>query len=95
MIKGVNKCVIEVADTQDKYFERAILFVRPEYADKKAEILREKAKEYVASVGTASPAVSMSFALRRKCRRRTGFILWLTLGLLAAAAVIIGYMLIV
>lgn len=30
MIKGVNKQILEVTNTESKYFERIIFFVRPE-----------------------------------------------------------------
>lgn len=33
MIKGVNKNVIEISDTGNDLFERAILFVRPQSAE--------------------------------------------------------------
>ncbi len=33
MIKGVNKQIIEVCDPENKYFEKAVLYIRPEYAD--------------------------------------------------------------
>lgn len=32
MVKGVNRQVLEIQETQSPYFERALLFVRPEYA---------------------------------------------------------------
>lgn len=33
MIKGINRRIIDVSDPDGKYFERALLFVRPEAAD--------------------------------------------------------------
>ena len=33
MIKGVNRQIIEVMDTGNQYFERALLVVRPGYTD--------------------------------------------------------------
>lgn len=32
MIKGVNRQVLEIHDTGNKYFEKALLFVNPEYS---------------------------------------------------------------
>ena len=34
MLKGVNKVIIEVNDTGEKFFEKAIFYIRPEYANK-------------------------------------------------------------
>ena len=31
MIKGVNKQVLEINETQNGFFEKAIFFVKPEY----------------------------------------------------------------
>ena len=33
MIKGVNRQIIEVTDTGNEYFERALLIVRPRFSD--------------------------------------------------------------
>lgn len=33
MLKGVNKNVIEISDTGNDFFERAILFVRPQNSE--------------------------------------------------------------
>ena len=33
MIKGINRQVIEVTETGNAYFERALLVVRPSYRD--------------------------------------------------------------
>ena len=32
MIKGVNKQVLEISETQNGFFEKAIFFVKPEYS---------------------------------------------------------------
>lgn len=42
MTKGINKQVIEIHDTGTQYFEKALLFVNPEYADIGEQSLREK-----------------------------------------------------
>ena len=34
MVRGLNKAVIEVNDTENEFIERAILFVNPKYADR-------------------------------------------------------------
>ena len=42
MTKGINKQVIEIHDTGNEYFEKALLFVKPEYATLGEKSLREK-----------------------------------------------------
>ena len=33
MLKGVNRQVVEIAQPENKYFERILFFVKPEYSD--------------------------------------------------------------
>lgn len=44
MIKGINRQVIEVTDTGNIYYERALLVVRPEYAGAQHAVLEREAK---------------------------------------------------
>lgn len=43
MIKGVNRQVVEVNDTQCEYFEKIMFFVKPEYASVSEGKIRERA----------------------------------------------------
>lgn len=45
MIKGVNRQMIEVTDTGNPYFERALLVVRPECMDQQDGRLHEEAQK--------------------------------------------------
>lgn len=51
MIKGVNKQVLEINETQNGFFEKAIFFVKPEYSGMSEGKLRESAKEEVENAG--------------------------------------------
>ncbi len=48
MIKGVNKQVLEVTNTENPYFERIVFFVKPEYQSGHAEKLKKEAQLYAA-----------------------------------------------
>jgi len=48
MIKGVNRNVIEIVDTDSELFERAILFVRPEGRESDPEYLERSAQGFLA-----------------------------------------------
>ncbi len=50
MIRGVNKQVIEVLNTENEYFERAILVVSERYVECNRAKLDRKANEYVAGI---------------------------------------------
>lgn len=47
MIKGVNKKVIEINDTRNIYFEKAVLYVRPEMLDVPQSHLIREASAYM------------------------------------------------
>lgn len=49
MIRGVNKQIIEINETQNEYFEKAILFVRPSKSDIGAGKLRVQAARIMGS----------------------------------------------
>ena len=50
MIKGVNKNVIEIKDTGNAYFEKAVLYINPDYSCRDAHILRAQADKYLNSI---------------------------------------------
>lgn len=57
MIKGVNKQVLEINETQNGFFEKAIFFVKPEYSGMGEGRLRESARKEIESAG--KPPVRM------------------------------------
>ena len=82
MIKGVNRQIVEVASTDNRYFERALLVVRPQCAATPPEQLHREAARYLDSV----PGYT---ALRGAKRRRVLVrLLWLAAG--AAVGVAVG-----
>lgn len=54
MIKGISHQIIEVTDTQNRYYERALLILRPEYASVSREILEKEAKKLLTKMDTMS-----------------------------------------
>lgn len=50
MIRGVNKKLVEVNNTENKYFERVLLVVRPEFAKLKNSKLDFEAKKLVENI---------------------------------------------
>jgi len=50
MLKGVNKNIIEISNTESDCFERVILFVRPESMGDNGEELHRKAKNYLSGL---------------------------------------------
>ena len=56
MVRGVHKKIIEVADTQNEFFERAILIVKEGFREEDPERLRQKAGDYVSHMGNVALA---------------------------------------
>ncbi|MDO4749002.1 MAG: hypothetical protein Q4A12_07505 [Eubacteriales bacterium] len=65
MIKGINHMVIEVADTDNRYYERAFLVLRPECASISRELLEKEARKLLSSMDTVSSAKPKSVLLSR------------------------------
>ncbi len=49
MIKGVNKQVLEVTNTENPYFEKIIFFVKPEYGNEDRAKLKKEAESLAKS----------------------------------------------
>ena len=54
MIKGVNRQIIEVVDTKNMYFERALLVVRPNCGQLGEKRLATEADRMTAALGSYS-----------------------------------------
>jgi len=50
MIKGVNKQIIEINDPENKFFEKAVLYIRPEYADLPIGKINSSANELISNM---------------------------------------------
>jgi len=65
MIKGISHQIIEITDTENKYYERALLVLRPEYASISREVLEKEAKKMLQKMDTLSSAKPKSVMLHR------------------------------
>lgn len=59
MIKGVNKQILEVTNTENPYFEKIIFFVKPEYKNEDRKKLQKEA-EALATIAQKPPRVRIS-----------------------------------
>lgn len=78
MIKGINHQVIEVTDTDNRYYERALLVVRPEYTSMQRELLEKEAKKLLRQMGMVSTVKSKKLIFYKSLR----FIASLSIGAL-------------
>lgn len=47
MIKGINRQIIEVTQTENNYFEKAWLVIKPEYINAGASAIEREAEKYL------------------------------------------------
>lgn len=59
MIKGVNKQILEVTNTENPYFEKIIFFVKPEYKNEDRKKLQKEA-EALAAITQKPPRTKVS-----------------------------------
>ena len=89
MLKGVNRQVIEITQPENKYFERILLFVRPEYSDMSEARLARHAQQ--ALPGETRPTEEKNRRPHRvRDLVRAGLCAGAGAGLLALAELMIG-----
>ena len=81
MIRGINRQIIEVCDTGNQYFERALLFVKPEYAGVDHKMLKAQAQNLIR--GYVPP-----YKRLRKYKQSAGK--WLVILCLLIAGMVVG-----
>ena len=86
MIKGVNRTIIEVSNPANRYFERALLFVRPTAEDTPSRRLQLHADSFVAALGSPPPLGKNK--PRRRLRKCIPPLLGWLLGFAAGVALI-------
>lgn len=88
MIRGVNRQIIEVNDTQNEYFERAIFFVRPECSDESQRKLHSQAVQYTES----QTYIPQKVAAKKKKYLVSRRALWLMLAITTTATIVLSFM---
>lgn len=54
-MRGVNKLIVEIKDTDSEYFDRAILFLKPEKLGAEQSQLNESAEKLLEKVKGGAP----------------------------------------
>ncbi len=71
MIKGVNKQVLEINETENSFFEKAIFFVKPQYTGMSEGKLKERANEELLNTGKIPVTKAQSAKGRLKSALKT------------------------
>lgn len=59
MIKGVNKKVLEINNPQSLYFEKAVLYLKPNMSSVSYKLLRAEAEQMIRSMSPKTPKYSV------------------------------------
>ena len=89
MLKGVNRQVVEISQPENKYFERILLFVRPEYSGMSEARLSQQAERAVPDA-PRPPEEKKRRPLRLKDLLRAGLYAGAGAGILALAEMLMG-----
>lgn len=86
MIKGTNRRVLEVTNTENPYFERIIFFVKPEYESVQREKLKKEAHMFAKRAGRPPRSRKTKREIRYICIQSA-----LCIGAGAAITFLLGY----
>jgi hypothetical protein len=70
MLRGTNKSIIEISETENRYFEKALLFVKPEFVNLSPERLNREAKRMLGSLTFSPMGLSRSPSARKRAAQK-------------------------
>ncbi len=88
MVKGVNKTIIEINNTGNNYFERAILFIDPEYCCFSEKRIKNEALKYLNGVNKDYP-VGLRQRRLIKLKRKKKLIFLVSAGIVALSVLLL------
>ena len=86
MVKGVNKTVIEINETGNKYFERVVFYISPEYSFMSQNKLETKVIDYMSE---GVPSLNFRRVKKAHSKKATAAIITALFAAVIAAAVMI------
>ena len=98
MLRGVNRCIIEVNHPSSRYFEKAILYVKPQWSGLSETRLQDSARELFLDLETGAGGLTPEtcapgHAPRRRLRKGRLFLFAMgaaVVGLVAVVCVLLG-----
>lgn len=82
MVKGVNKRVIEVNQTGNKFFEKIVFYITPEYGDLTASQLKKATDGFFLELRKSMGALSTPSLREIRRKKRRNIIILAVLGAL-------------
>ncbi len=92
MLRGINRSIIEINDTGNRYFERVLIFVKPEFGNFPEGYLQKEAAKMVGAFGTKPVGLKNKkyVSMRRKAKLKRNAFLMLSIGALAVVGIILA-----
>ena len=89
MLRGINRSIIEINETENRYFEKIIVFVRPEFGGLSQSQLQKEAVRMVSNMSALPMGLKRRTSARRRAAlKRRKIICGCALVLLAAAVIL-------
>lgn len=70
MLRGINRSIIEINETENKYFEKILIFVKPEFGALPDDRLRKEATKLVGSISAEPMGLRRTASARRRMEIR-------------------------
>ena len=70
MLRGTNRSIIEISETENKYFERILIFVKPEFGNLPPERLTKEANRMVGGLSFHPVGLGRTASARQRAAVR-------------------------
>ena len=89
MLRGVNRSIIEISETESRYFEKILIFVKPEFGTLPPQKLNSEAKRLLNGMTFTPMGLGRSATARyRATVKRRRRIIFAVIGLIIASFII-------
>lgn len=90
MLRGINRSIIEISETESKYFEKILFFVKPEFGSLPPERLDNEAKRMLGAISFTPVGLSRGMSARKRAQiKKRRKLVAAVLVLLTAAGIVL------
>ncbi len=70
MLRGINRSIIEINETESKYFEKILIFVKPEFATLTEDKLKKEANRAISKMTSEPMGLKRGTPIRKRMAAR-------------------------
>ena len=91
MLRGINRSIIEINETENRYFEKVLIFVRPEFGSFPESYLQKEAAKMVGGMNGRPLGLKNKkyFSARKRARLKRNAFIGICLGFVAIIGIIL------